>query len=1145
MRRRLVAAFLIVLANLAVLAWVDNLILLRNPKELDTRARLILQKLVPDWNPEIGHIEVDFPSRVVVEDLAVKEKGTGLPLATIKRVEAVLSLSDWLQPREVLIRGLRANLRRSKDGKLNLDVPASSGGGLRLASDVTITIEDARLRFEDEDVGSRSLVTCDQARVTVFPNGEVKGRGSLAIGALVGPSSPFYPTGVDVTGEPGWKKCDIVPFASFEVERTQDGRVRLPIEVGNAKVGPLLRSVLPRYVQEVIWSELNPTGTVDARVTLRLFGTEMEVRPEVYVHAKGCTLNPKKFPYPITDIKGRFEISPGIVSWEDVTAATAGAGLLKSRGSFFLGNPEEKVTLFIYIDAREVPFDETLRSAMPPDVRAVYDQFGVAGTCGPSKVLIFKGPFMDEPAISVRSDVTGGQSAAFADYPVRFTATTGSFTLKEGGNVEVDADGSFEIGGHGHVAARIVHGDLIHVRVSGEGVPIGPSLISKLDQEVARMVEPFRPSGGKAGFEITVAKSDPAGRAVPRVEVDLDGVGVEPEAFPYRVRTDGHVEVIPSWREGALAGERPEVEVDLALRANAPGVTAAVISGTIVLDAKERGEFSGGLDVRCSRIELDRDVQRAFPPEVAAIVDRIAPRGGVKNVRARVLSPRSFDIQGEGDLLTAALDAFPYRAQIQSFDIARSGRVISLRSVEGKAALGGRFSLDGQVELPRETNGQGEATGTQKTARDPIVNISVRAEMVPIERSLLEALPEDARAAIAKLEPEGGHVDASLRIGLAPLLPPDITGTVSLAGARVRVALLAADLAGLASSPIEDVRGTLRFDGERIHIDGLKASFRGAPVSAGGSVAMRQGSESVQRPALDLIAHIDGLEVDEATRKLARGKVLAALERYPIEGPCDLDLRVRRTGESPTIDVRVSPRGVKVVPKILPLPFEDVRGTFEIKNGEPAFVDLKARLKQAEIEVKRGASPADARESFAPPGTAIFRVKARGLVPTELENDAPADFVKVVRDLDLKGSLDVGLALAVPMEDDRAKIRFLAEVRTSAFAITAGLRFEDVKGTLRVAGSVAKFEPLEIEGALALDSASWKKQVLTNAQIPIHMKDALLSFGTPREPFTATFYKGPLRGRVDMNLKTEQYSGYLFLDKASLQEAAQQLSRLQ
>ena len=59
---------------------------------------------------------------------------------------------------------------------------------------------------------------------------------------------------------------------------------------------------------------------------------------------------------------------------------------------------------------------------MPSDVRAVYDQFDVRGVAGRSQVLIFKDSHMEDPQLSIRTELDGRQSAAFSDYPVRFTA---------------------------------------------------------------------------------------------------------------------------------------------------------------------------------------------------------------------------------------------------------------------------------------------------------------------------------------------------------------------------------------------------------------------------------------------------------------------------------------------------------------------------------------------------------------------------------------------------------------------------------------------------------------------------------------------------------------------------------------------------
>jgi hypothetical protein len=1172
MRRRLLAAIMIIASSLFVLAWVDDQLLLRNPIELDTRARLILHRLFPDQEPHIDHIEVDFSGRrVIAQGLELREKGTKLDLLKVARVEATLSLTEWLAPREVNVRGVTGHLRLRGD-HLNVEDLFAGGGGEQQpsqarSSPISLSVQDVRVDFTDENIGAHSLLICDHAELTVQPDGRVTGTGHARAGALVAADSPFAAGGAGMGGTSGLVYREIVEKLDFDLDRRADGRTSVPVYVEHVVIGPLLRSLLPRYVQDVIWSELNPEGVVDANITVTLGvktepGSGGKARSDphlsITLNAKNATLKPKKFPYPIHDINGRFEVSVAalpIVSWEDVTARLDGAGrVAKARGSFFLGDDTEKVSLYIFIDARDVPLDAALRDAMPDDIRSVYDQFGCQGTAGPAKVVIFKGPFMDEPQLSIRTSVDGRQSAAFADYPVRLTAEKGTFTLREGGNVEVDADGTLEGGGATHVEAHVVHGDLIHVHVTGEHVRVTPALMSRLDEPVRRMVEPFRPQGGEIGFDVVVEKSDPALAPRPHATVALHGVTVAPEVFPYRLRTDGVVHVTPRTREGAPPTARPEIKVDLALEASGNALAAAVISGSVTLDPERKdADFEGALTASCERIDADKELIRALPREIQKVVERLAPQGSIKNLKAKVRSIESFDADAEGDGMTVALDAFPYRVGLDRVVFEREDRLLTLHHVEGSTDGGGRYSVEGTVEMPRPNS-----------ASDPLVSVAVEARGAAIDPALLAALPGDARRSLERLSPTGGTLDASLRVALAPALPLDLTGTVVLAGSRISLDKLDPSLAGLGGSPVEDLSGTLRLDGERVWIDALEGRFRGVPVSAGGSIAMSADPGGATRPSwvshsdgaapiaspvktIDLVAHVDALQLDEATRSLARGPVEAALLRFPVEGACDLDFRLVRLGDQdPSLDVRVRPRGVKVVPKILPFDFEDVTGTIDVRHGEPETIELTARLGKATVAIRRDKR----QEGFVEPGTSVFVVKAEGVHPEELAA-APEDFAKMVKDFEIKGAVDLDCSVAIPSEE-RAKQTFVAELRTSGFSVVSGLRFEDCRGTLRVAGSVAKFEPLELAGTLSLDHAVWKCQELNAARIPVKLQDGQLYIGSVREPFAGDLYGGQLRGRIHTNLKDERagdlpghgYQGSIFLQAGQLRVAADELARL-
>jgi hypothetical protein len=1159
MRRRLLAAIFVISCTLAALAWVDDLILLRNPAELDTRMRLILKGLFPDREPNIGHMEVDFfGRRVIVEGLSLAEKGSARPIVKVDRLEAVLSLTEWLTPREVTVDGVTGNVRLDKDGKLNVadlferkGPPGPSKPSTR-SIPISVSVSDVKVFAEDEKAGSRVLLTCERAELTIHPDGSITGGGQAKAGALVPESSPFASSGTELKGIPGVRYYEIVPFLHFEIDRHPNGRIAIPIDAERVHVGTVLRSLLPPYVQNVIWDEINPSGLVDARVTLRLndearfaHGTVEGLRFEVFVNVKGASVRLKGFPYPITDIVGRFEISPGVISWEDCTARLSGQGrVTRARGSFFLGDEGEQVTIICAVAAEDVPFDETLLAAMPADIREVYGQFSVRGVSGKSNVLVFKGPFHKDPQLCIESTLDGRQSAAFADYPVRFTAEKGTFKLEQGANVTIDTTGSLELGGKAHVVAHVVHGELMHVSVHGDSVPVSPALVDKLDLGVRRMVEPFRPDAGTASFDVIVEKSDPAAQPLPRASVVLENVTVAPDRFPYRLTASGLVKVTPRRQEGAAKDAKPEIKVDLDLTANAPAIHAAVVSGSIVLDPRKRdGDFDGEIHASAARVDLEPEIRRALPSELAQVFDKTEPRGSVKNVVANVRSLHSLDARGEGDGLTAASQAFPYRSRVDRISIAREGRRIDLRSIEGRTAGNGTYSIEGSVELPPEggaSDGATEAAGT-----GPSIHLAVAAHGVALDPSLTAALPADARATVEKLAP-GGKLDAQLRVGISPALPLELTGTITVTGAHVTLDRLDPILEGLAGQPVEDLDGRLRLDGERVWFEAVHGKFRGAPVTVAGSVAMDTGSldpgvaANASATTVDLVAHVDALNIDESTRKLARGAVVSALQSFPVEGRCDLDLRIRRAGGPPTVDVRLSPRGLKVVPKIVPFPFTDVQGSIEVRNGDPAFIELTARLGEARIEVRR-----DLRlEAFAPDGAGIYRVKAVGLKADELIARAPESYAKVMRDIDLKGTLDATIDVAVPIEE-RARSRFLAEVRAHDLALTAGIRFEEIEGTLRVSGSVAKFEALELVGALELEKATWKKQRFLDAKIPLRLHEGELLLGPdPDHPFVGKFYGGQLRGAVKSDFKKQTYEGYLYLKDAELKEATDELGLL-
>ena len=76
-RRRFLTALVIIASSLTLNVYVDYMLILRNPAELEVMVNEALKAIAPDYAPKLGSV-VEFSlsqRRVVFADLAFHEKG--------------------------------------------------------------------------------------------------------------------------------------------------------------------------------------------------------------------------------------------------------------------------------------------------------------------------------------------------------------------------------------------------------------------------------------------------------------------------------------------------------------------------------------------------------------------------------------------------------------------------------------------------------------------------------------------------------------------------------------------------------------------------------------------------------------------------------------------------------------------------------------------------------------------------------------------------------------------------------------------------------------------------------------------------------------------------------------------------------------
>lgn len=1185
-RQRFLSGLVVVVFALSANAFADYRLILRNPAELEEIARNALEAIFPDYAPRMGRAPEFFLSerKAVIHDVVFHEKGqagrtlfrVGTLNAYFRLVPPALVRLELEEPEGVI--------RIDREGRVNFETGGEvSGSKPTLYSDLHVQVRGGQLRVINdlEGQGSDVLLTGVHAEVDVTQDLAVQGTGGAQFGLVVplGDGHSFQVQGL----EAGRRFRPLVQAVGFEVTRAAEGRVRAEVDLVGGELSPRMRSLIPPLFQREVWDELDPGGTFDARVRVDADDEGARVSTTVLPEA---AIRPRNFPLEITDIVGRFEVNVHVpwsagkpdfigVTWDGV-ASRASGGELRSRGSVFPGGDDEHVSLFISVDVRDLFIGPAFRAALPAEIRRVYDKFEPEGTVKRARVVIFKGPFQKDPQLSVHIDELGGAlSASYRDFPMRLQELHGSFQIREDANVEIHAGGTFQHGGRARVDAHVVRGDLMHVEIDGSAIPIGPQALAAMPPRAREIVRAFRPSGGQADVHVVVDKPHADALAQPTIDVDLRDVTASHEEFAYPLTASGRLRIRPRFPAGARPDDDPDperIDLQLDLSGWGEGVIAATASGALMI-APAGGPFEGAIQVRAAQVKLDQRLREALPPALARVWERLSPSGVVRRVEATIEGPERMRFKGEGVDLGVRLAEFPYPLRVDAFEVERAGRTIRVHEARAGAAVGdGRLLARGTILQPSTPEGR------------PIVDLDLVAQDMPIDEALVSALPEGAaRDLLEGMQPQG-RANARLRVLVPPGDgPPRVDGPLELRGVQLFLHEVDPALAGLAEAPMHGVEGTIQLQvPERVELTALRGKLSGAHVEATGVIAAAPPSPAALGAALggldgvmvaasaaapasvDLTVHVGDLVLDARTRAMAGPSAADVFERFRPEGPVDLQVRVHREPLSPRtrMRLRARPRGVTAVPTFLPLRMRDLEGEVEVEDGEPVRIDLTARVGGGTLVVRRDRG---AERGFPGAGTrgrvyeVALRDFARPVDPrdrAELERELPDPGAvrSLLSSLAPEGPIDVHAFIYQPHEE-RAPIRWVAEVRAGPlgeagaparpdFALSAGLRFDGIRGLVRASGSVAELERGACEGELELDRIDCWKQTARGLRGRFRLQDGVLSFGLRGQPAAAELYGGRLKVIAEYTIQSGQYRGWVGLEEARLQRAMEELGEL-
>jgi hypothetical protein len=695
---------------------------------------------------------------------------------------------------------------------------------------------------------------------------------------------------------------------------------------------------------------------------------------------------------------------------------------------------------------------------------------------------------------------------------------------------------AFEGSAKGDTFDRLsVHGtvDITTGRVEFAGdvarLTIAEPLRGRIPAEFRPLVQRLGLTGGEIDLRINRIAYDPAADVEIRYDVAGHlhaGVLACPKMpFPLNDLTAGF-----AVRDGVVTLDRAEGYYGT--------TTVRVERGVFTVGDPERAPLD--LAVEIIDLELDQKLRDWTPERFQNLWEEFRPSGRL-SVAAHLVRER------EGDPLrpTVTVDcrdvAMVYKYFAYPLDHV-SGRFLwepDRVEVLGLSTLvGGRpLTAKGTIEHPGDR---------------ALVRLAFEGHSLPVDKTLLDALPDDVREVVDQFQPTG-TVRGNLSLLRTPPESPnhDPRGKVAIDAwidLNDRCGMRWANL----PYPVNNLTGRLELHPDVWEFKNMRGSNGQAVITASGRVEKLPGPG--QQLKVDLHLNAEKLPFDDQLRASlpeAWRKSWAILDPT---GSSDVDATIKvRPGAPDSYVLVVTPRPATSVrlrysreakPGIDPggtfeLPMEHVTGRFVFNNGPVDMQDVGFRFHDSPVQFARGRVIVEDSGKFQL-GVSDLHVKDIRL-DSRLRAIMPPVMAQFAERLDngktftSKGNLALGWsgAAGVPVwcRWDKTLVIF----NDNAVQIQPELALEHVQGQIDNVRGWTDGEAFEVHGALQLESVGLLGQQITRLESPID-----IDHGTARlESLSGNLLGGALTGKLSVSLDaTPRYAAELDVRGADLQQYA-------
>jgi hypothetical protein len=453
----------------------------------------------------------------------------------------------------------------------------------------------------------------------------------------------------------------------------------------------------------------------------------------------GMTATYEKFPYTVDQVTGTVRFTGDAngqwLTLEDVRGRHGSAEIVVTgRADLAHRNGPYDITAV----AENVTLDQAVHNAIPAKQRHAWEGFLPAGRMG-ARFRTWKVHRGDDPNIDLTLLMDGRASMQYVGFPYRLEELTGQVRVDDDrvaidsvkgrrGPMRATVDGTFSGPGS--------RGGQVNITIEATDAPLDANLVAALPQWTRASLADLHVAGRarRVSAWVRQQKDQPLDF---RVAAHIGDASIRPEGVNYSFEdADGALTIRPG---------RMVIEQMTARHGSLP----VQASGQVLLDPNQVGV---DLLVKAPGARLDDELRKMLPEDLQKTWARLAPSGradlelSIRHSMSDQSRPYDYRLVVDANGMGLRYAEFPYAlTDIRGRAVATNDevRLTDISARHGNA----RFSADGRMTF---------------TPKSDSADLAVRGSDVPIDKELLEAVP-DSLALLARRFQPGGTCQLDLK----------------------------------------------------------------------------------------------------------------------------------------------------------------------------------------------------------------------------------------------------------------------------------------------------------------------------------------------------------------------------------------------